>query len=69
MPPVSIRGVIIKKLFISPSLIEKIKPVCSEFALSSCSKEVFETIKNHGNYFLLIKLELDSATNGVLVTI
>ncbi|KHJ33394.1 putative eka-like protein [Erysiphe necator] len=54
---------------ISPSLIEKIKPVLSGFALIPCSTEACDTILNAGNGLFLTGAKLEPATNWVSVLI
>ncbi|KHJ30373.1 putative eka-like protein [Erysiphe necator] len=54
---------------ISPSLIGKIKPVRSGFALSPCSTEARDTIWNAGNGLFLTGAKLEPATNWVSVLI
>ncbi|KHJ36122.1 putative eka-like protein [Erysiphe necator] len=44
LSPAGIREIIVQKLSISPSLIGKIKPIQSGFALSPCSTEARQTI-------------------------
>ncbi|KHJ34645.1 putative eka-like protein [Erysiphe necator] len=67
--PAGIREVIVKKLMNSPSLIGKIKPVRSGFALSPCSTEARDTILNAGNALFLTGAKLEPATNWVSVLI
>ncbi|POS81832.1 hypothetical protein EPUL_006032, partial [Erysiphe pulchra] len=69
LSPAGIREVIVKKLLISPSLIGKIKPVNSGFALSPCSAEAREAILKAGNGFFLSGAKLETATNWVPVLI
>ncbi|POS84848.1 hypothetical protein EPUL_002434 [Erysiphe pulchra] len=61
--PAGIREVIVKKLSISPTLIGRIKPVHSGFALSPCSTEAWEKILNAGNGLFLTGAKLEAATN------
>lgn len=53
LSPVGVREVIVKKLVISPTLFEKIKPVHSRFDLSPCGTEAREKILNAGNELFL----------------
>ncbi|KHJ32126.1 hypothetical protein EV44_g3759 [Erysiphe necator] len=64
-----IRGVLVKKLSISPALIGKIKPVHSGFAFSPCSTEARDKILNAGNGLFLSGAKLEAATNWVSVLI
>ncbi|KHJ30784.1 putative eka-like protein [Erysiphe necator] len=64
-----IREVIVKKLSISPTLVGKIKPVRSGFALSPCSTEAREKIFNAANGLFLTGVKLEAATNWVSVLI
>ncbi|KHJ33172.1 putative eka-like protein [Erysiphe necator] len=64
-----IREVMVKKLAISPTLIGRIKPVNSGFALSPCSTEARDKILNAGNGFFLSGEKLEAATNWVSVLI
>ncbi|POS82430.1 hypothetical protein EPUL_004026, partial [Erysiphe pulchra] len=69
LSPAGIREVVVKKLSISPTLIGKIKPVHSGFALSPCSTEAREKLLNAGNGFFLSGAKLEPATNWVPVLI
>lgn len=69
LSPAGIREVLVKKLMISPSLIGKIKPVQSGFALSPCSTEAREAILEAGNGLFLSGAKLEPATNWVSVLI
>lgn len=62
LSPAGTREVIVKKLAISPALLDNLKPVYSRFALSPCSTEAREVILNVGNR-LLSEVKLDSAFN------
>ncbi|KHJ33173.1 putative eka-like protein [Erysiphe necator] len=53
LSPAGIREVVVKKLAISPTLIGRIKPVNSGFALSPCSTEARDKILNAGNGIFL----------------
>ncbi|KHJ32266.1 putative eka-like protein [Erysiphe necator] len=57
LSPAGIREVIVKKLSISPTLIGKIKPVHSGFALSPCSSEAWENILKAGKRSLFDRSE------------
>ncbi|POS82537.1 hypothetical protein EPUL_006570 [Erysiphe pulchra] len=67
--PAGIREVVVKKLSISPTLIGRIKPVHSGFALSPCSTEAREKILNAGNGLFLTGAKLEAATNWATVLI
>ncbi|KHJ31232.1 putative eka-like protein [Erysiphe necator] len=67
LSPSGIREVIVNKLAISPSLLGKIKPVKSGFALSPCSTEARENILNAGNGLFLTGAKLEPATNWIPV--
>ncbi|POS82134.1 hypothetical protein EPUL_006813, partial [Erysiphe pulchra] len=69
LSPAGMREVVVKKLSISPSLIGRIKPVHSGFALSPCSTEAREAILKAGNGLFLSGAKLESATNWVPVII
>lgn len=69
LSPAGIREVIVKKLSISPTLVGKIKPVRSGFALSPCSTEAREKILNAANGLFLTGAKLEAATNWVSVLI
>ncbi|KHJ33121.1 putative eka-like protein [Erysiphe necator] len=69
LSPAGIREVLVRKLSISPTLIGKIKPVHSGFALSPCCVEAREAILNAGNGLFLTGAKLESATNWVPVII
>ncbi|KHJ33414.1 putative eka-like protein [Erysiphe necator] len=69
LSPAGIREVLVRKLSISPTLIGRIKPVHSGFALSPCSVEAREAILNAGNGLFLTGEKLESATNWVPVII
>ncbi|POS85556.1 hypothetical protein EPUL_003844 [Erysiphe pulchra] len=69
LSPAGIREVIVKKLQISSSLIGKIKPVHSGFALSPCNTEARETILKVGNGLFLLGAKLEPATNLVPILI
>ncbi|KHJ32680.1 putative eka-like protein [Erysiphe necator] len=58
-----IREVIVKKLHISPSLIGKIKPIRSGFALIPCSCEAREEITKAESGLFLSGAKLETATN------
>ncbi|KHJ36260.1 putative eka-like protein [Erysiphe necator] len=62
LSPAGICKVIFKKLLISPTLIGKIKPVHSGFALSPCSTEARGKILNAGNGLFLTGAKLEEAT-------
>ncbi|POS86016.1 hypothetical protein EPUL_001592 [Erysiphe pulchra] len=64
-----IREVIVKKLSISPSLIGRIKPVQSGFALSPCSSEARENMLKAGNSLFLSGAKLEPATNWVPILV
>ncbi|KHJ30449.1 putative eka-like protein [Erysiphe necator] len=65
----SIREVTVKKLSVSPSLIGKIKPAHSGFALSSSKTEVRDTILKARNGLLLSGAKLEPATNWISILI
>ncbi|KHJ31889.1 putative eka-like protein [Erysiphe necator] len=69
LSPAGIREVLVRKLSISPTLIGRIKPVHSGFALSLCCVEAREAILNAGNSLFLTGAKLESATNWVPVII
>ncbi|KHJ31883.1 putative eka-like protein [Erysiphe necator] len=69
LSPAGIREVIVKKLHISPSLIGRIKPVHSGFALSPCSAEAREEILKAENGLFLSGAKLETATNWVSVLV
>ncbi|POS82439.1 hypothetical protein EPUL_005781 [Erysiphe pulchra] len=69
LSPAGIREVIVKKLHISPSLIGRIKPVHSGFALSPCSPEASEEIIKAGNGLFLSGAKLETATNWASVLV
>ncbi|KHJ30389.1 putative eka-like protein [Erysiphe necator] len=69
LSPAGIREVVVKKLAISPTLIGRIKPVNSGFALSPCSTKARDKIFNAGNGFFLSGAKLEAATNWVSVLI
>ncbi|KHJ30362.1 putative eka-like protein [Erysiphe necator] len=69
LSPAGIREVIVKKLMISPTLIGKIKPVRSEFALTPSRTEARDIILNAGNGLFLSGAKLEPATNWVTVLI
>ncbi|KHJ34843.1 putative eka-like protein [Erysiphe necator] len=69
LSPAGIREVIVKKLSISPTLIGKIKPVHSGFALSPCSSEARENILKAGNGLFLTGAKLEPATNWVPILV
>ncbi|POS84001.1 hypothetical protein EPUL_006047 [Erysiphe pulchra] len=64
-----IREVIVKKLLVSPSLIGRIKPVHSGFALSPSNTEARETILKAGNGLFLSGAKLEPATNWIPILI
>ncbi|POS83045.1 hypothetical protein EPUL_005736, partial [Erysiphe pulchra] len=59
LSPAGIREIIVQKLSISPSLIGKIKPFHSGFALSPCSTEARQTILDAGNCLFLSGAKLE----------
>ncbi|POS82334.1 hypothetical protein EPUL_006231, partial [Erysiphe pulchra] len=67
--PAGICEVVIRKLSISPTLIGKIKPVRSGFALSPSNTEARDKILNAGNWFFLIGAILEAATKWASVLI
>ncbi|POS84556.1 hypothetical protein EPUL_004152 [Erysiphe pulchra] len=67
--PAGIREVVVQKLSISPSLIGKIKPVHSGFALSPCSKEARESTLNAGNGLISTGAKLEPSTNWIPINI
>ncbi|KHJ36468.1 putative eka-like protein [Erysiphe necator] len=69
LSPAGIREIIVQKLSISPSLIGKIKPVHSGFALSPCSTEARQAILDAGNGLFLSGAKLEPATNWIPVII
>ncbi|KHJ30755.1 putative eka-like protein [Erysiphe necator] len=69
LSPAGIREIIVQKLSISPSLIGKIKPVDSGFALSPCSTEARQAILDAGNGLFLSGAKLEPATNWIPVII
>ncbi|POS82576.1 hypothetical protein EPUL_004491, partial [Erysiphe pulchra] len=69
LSPAGIRGAIVKKLHISPSLIGRVKPVHSGFALSPCSPEASEEIIKAGNGLFLSGAKLEIATNWASVLV
>ncbi|KHJ31243.1 putative eka-like protein [Erysiphe necator] len=69
LSPAGIREVIFRKLSISPTLFNKIKPVHSGFALSPCGTEAREAILKAGNGLFLSEAKLEPATNWVPVII
>ncbi|POS82980.1 hypothetical protein EPUL_006586 [Erysiphe pulchra] len=69
LSPAGIREVVVRKLSISPSLIGRIKPVHSGFAVSPCSTESCEAILKAGNGLFLTGAKLESATNWIPVII
>ncbi|KAI0996157.1 hypothetical protein K3495_g12023 [Podosphaera aphanis] len=69
LSPAGIREVVVKTLMISPTLIGKIKPVHSGFALSPCSTEARETILNAGNGLFLSGAKLEEASNWISVIV
>ncbi|KHJ31587.1 putative eka-like protein [Erysiphe necator] len=69
LSPAGIREIIVPKLSISPSLIGKIKPVHSGFALSPCSTEARQAIWDAGNGLFLSGAKLEPATNWIPVII
>ncbi|KAI1005068.1 hypothetical protein K3495_g3158 [Podosphaera aphanis] len=69
LSPAGIREVVVKTLMISPTLIGKIKPVHSGFALSPCSTEARETILNTGNGLFLSGAKLEEASNWISVIV
>ncbi|POS82282.1 hypothetical protein EPUL_005351, partial [Erysiphe pulchra] len=69
LSPVGIRQIIVQKLMISPSLIGKIKPVYSGFALSPCSSEARDEILKAGNDLFLSGAKLEPATNWVSILV
>lgn len=69
LSPAGLREVIVKKLSISPSLIGKIKPVHSGFALSPCNNEAREAILAAANGLFMTGARLDQATNWIPVII
>ncbi|POS82948.1 hypothetical protein EPUL_005815 [Erysiphe pulchra] len=69
LSPAGICEVIVKKLHISPSLIGRIKPVHSGFALSPCSSKAREEILKAVNGLFLSGVKLETATNRVSVLV
>ncbi|KHJ30277.1 putative eka-like protein [Erysiphe necator] len=69
LPPAELREVLVRKLMISPSLIGRIKPVHSGFALSPCSVEARESILKVGNGLFLTEAKLESATSWAPIII
>ncbi|KHJ32131.1 putative eka-like protein [Erysiphe necator] len=69
LSPAGIREVIVKKLLISPSLMRKIKPVHSGFALSPSSSEAQEQILKAENGLFLSGTKLEPATNWVSILV
>ncbi|KHJ36364.1 putative eka-like protein [Erysiphe necator] len=69
LSPAGIRKIIVQKLSMSPSLIGKIKPVHSGFALSHCSTEARQAILDAGNGLFLSGAKLEPATNWFPVII
>ncbi|KHJ34842.1 putative eka-like protein [Erysiphe necator] len=69
LSPAGIREIIVKKLSIPPTLIGKIKPVNSGFALSPCSSEARENILKAGNGLVLTGAKLEPATNWVPILV
>ncbi|KHJ32882.1 putative eka-like protein [Erysiphe necator] len=69
LSPAGIPEVIVKKLLISPSLMRKIKPVNSGFALSPCSSEAREQILKAENGLFLSGAKLEPATNWVSILV
>ncbi|POS81941.1 hypothetical protein EPUL_006228, partial [Erysiphe pulchra] len=69
LSPAGVREVVVRKLSISPTLIGKIKPVRSGFALSPCNTEARDKILNAGNGLFLTGAKLEAATNWVPVLI
>ncbi|KHJ33976.1 putative eka-like protein [Erysiphe necator] len=69
LSPAGLREVIVKKLSISQSLIGKIKPVHSGFALSPCNNEAREAILTAGNGLFMTGAKLEQATNWTPVII
>ncbi|KAI0991682.1 hypothetical protein K3495_g16505, partial [Podosphaera aphanis] len=69
LSPAGLREVIVNKLSISPSLIGKIKPVHSGFALSPCNNEAREAILAAANGLFMTGARLDQATNWTPVII
>ncbi|KHJ35772.1 putative eka-like protein [Erysiphe necator] len=69
LSPAGIREIVVKKLAISPSLIGKIKPVHSGFALSPSSIEARDKILDAGNGLFFSGAKLEEATNWVSVII
>ncbi|POS82614.1 hypothetical protein EPUL_004433, partial [Erysiphe pulchra] len=69
LSPAGIREILVQKLSISPTLIGKIKPVSSGFALSPSSNEAREQILKAENGLFLSGAKLEPATNWVPVII
>ena len=69
LSPAGVREVIVKKLHISPSLLGKIKPVHSGFALSPSSPEAREEMLQAGNGLFLSGGKIEPATNWVSVLV
>ncbi|KHJ31097.1 putative eka-like protein [Erysiphe necator] len=69
LSPAGVREVMVKKLHISPSIISRIKPVHSGFALSPSNSEVREKILKAENGLFLSGAKLEPATNCVSVLV
>ncbi|POS82158.1 hypothetical protein EPUL_005403, partial [Erysiphe pulchra] len=69
LSPAGIREVIVKKLHILSSLIGKIKPVHSCFALSPCNTEAREEVLKAGNGLFMSGAKLEATTNWVSVLV
>ncbi|KHJ33346.1 putative eka-like protein [Erysiphe necator] len=69
LSPAGICEIIVKKLSISPTLIGRIKPIHSGFALSPCSTEAREKVLNARNGLFLTGAKLEEATNWATVLI
>ncbi|KHJ33391.1 putative eka-like protein [Erysiphe necator] len=69
LSPASVRRVMVKKLYISSSLVGKIKPVHSSFALSPSNSEAREEMLKAGLGLLLSGVKLEPATIWVSVLV
>ncbi|POS83000.1 hypothetical protein EPUL_003799 [Erysiphe pulchra] len=69
LSPAGVREVIVKRLLISPSLIGRIKPVHSGFALSPSNSKAREEMLKAGNELFLSGAKLEPATNWVSVLV